>query len=141
LGVIEAMIPASESSLPAHRFNERPVDASSEIGLLERLGDCAALVVTELQHRYNALRHTQTEEHLHQVAANVNSGLYRSTPEDGIIYANQAFIDLFGYDTLDEVLALPATALYATPAEQERLLRAEQAGNGYRVAPSRPNHL
>ena len=135
LGVIEAMTPASESSSPAHRPNARPVDASSEVVLLERLGDCAALVVTELQHRYNALRHTQTEEHLHQVAANVNSGLYRSTPEDGIIYANQAFIDLFGYDTLDEVLALPATALYATPAEQERLLRAEQAGNGLNQFP------
>lgn len=138
LGVIEAMAPASESSLPAYHSDDGPGDASDtseEIGLLEPLGDCAALVVTELQHRYNALRHTQTEEHLHQVAANVNSGLYRSTPEDGIIYANQAFIDLFGYDTLDEVLALPATAFYAAPTEQERLLRAEQAGNGLNQFP------
>ena len=134
LGVMEAMTPASADAL-AHRSNEGPVDASRENGLLERLGDCAALVVTELQHRYNALRHIQTEEHLHHVAENVNSGLYRSTPEDGIIYANQAFIDLFGYDTLDEVLALPATALYATPEEQERLLRAEQTGNGLNQFP------
>ena len=94
------------------------------------LAECAALVIAELQHRYERLRHTQTEEHLRQVAANLDSGLYRSTPESGIIYANQAFIDLLGYDTLDDVVRQPAAAFYATPDEQARLLEAEQSGNG-----------
>lgn len=130
LGVIEAMVPVSKNNPSTSRSAAASSSAARERRLSMQLDDCAALVVTELQHRYNALRYTQTEEHLQQVAANLNSGLYRSTPEDGIIYANQAFVDLFGYDTLDEILALPAAALYATPAEQEHLLRAEQAGNG-----------
>ena len=116
-GVIEALRPAQQDTQVA-----RPVH--------ECLGDCASLVATELAHRYETLRHAQTEDHLKQVAENVGSGLYRSTPEEGIIYANRAFIDLFGYDTLDEIVALPASDLYADPHDQTRLLQAEHENDG-----------
>ncbi|MFO8232955.1 MAG: PAS domain S-box protein [Longimonas sp.] len=116
-GVIEALRPAQQDTQVA-----RPAH--------ECLGDCASLVATELAHRYETLRHAQTEDHLKQVAENVGSGLYRSTPEEGIIYANRAFIDLFGYDTLDEIVALPASDLYADPHDQTRLLQAEHENDG-----------
>jgi len=123
LGVVEAMRPVSED---AHAKKRRVADC---------LSDCAVLIRTELAHRYETLRHAQTQEHLEQIAANLGNGLYRSTPEEGIIYANQAFVDLFGYDTLDEIIALPPRALYADPAEQTRLLETEHANDGLDAFP------
>lgn len=122
LGVIEAMRSARQVAQTAG-------------SMAACLCDCAALVQTELAHRYETLRHAQTQEHLEQVAANLGSGLYRSTPDDGIIYANQAFVDLFGYDTLDEMVALPPRALYTDPADQQHLLQAEEANDGLDAFP------
>jgi two-component system cell cycle sensor histidine kinase/response regulator CckA len=47
-------------------------------------------------------------------------GLYRSTPERGLIDANPAMILMFGYPDLESLLAAPATALYVDPADRLR---------------------
>lgn len=41
---------------------------------------------------------------LDSITTNVNEGILRSTPEDGLVYVNDAFVSMFGYDSREEVL-------------------------------------
>ncbi|MFB6232150.1 MAG: PAS domain-containing protein [Salinibacter sp.] len=62
------------------------------------------------------------ERLLRSIAENVSDGLYRTVPGEGLVYANQAFADLFGYENVDEVLKQDPKALYAHPEQQTDLL-------------------
>ncbi|MFB6271529.1 MAG: PAS domain S-box protein [Salinibacter sp.] len=72
----------------------------------------------------------EREALLSSVTENVSDGIYRSTPEDGIVYANSAFVEMFGYDSLDELRDVDPTNLYADAEEREDLYQreAEQGG-------------
>lgn len=76
----------------------------------------------------NAL--SRRERRLRSITENVSDGIYRSTPEEGIVYANQAFIEMFGFEHLDDVREADPSGFYADPAEREALYRqeAEQGG-------------
>jgi len=56
---------------------------------------------------------------LSSINENVSEGIFRTTPEDGIVYANQALADLFGYDTVAELDAADPEMLYATPERRD----------------------
>ena len=64
------------------------------------------------------------------ITQNVSEGIYRSTPDEGLVYANQAFAHLFGYDDPDELLPLDSADLYAHPDQREELLRLEHTTGG-----------
>lgn len=61
------------------------------------------------------------EARLRTINENVSEGIYRSTPEDGLVYANRAFATMFGFDSVEALLELDPATLYADPAERERL--------------------
>ena len=72
-------------------------------------------------------------ELLDSINANITEGLFRSTPSDGLVYANSAFADMFGYDGRDQILDLSPSALYADPADRVRFtqrLEAEETVRG-----------
>ncbi len=72
-------------------------------------------------------------ERLHQrevITHNVSEGIYRSTPEDGLVYANQAFAQLFGYDRPEDVLELDSGDMYADPTVRDEVLRREHEQGG-----------
>ena len=69
----------------------------------------------------------EREALLRTVTENITDGIYRSEPDQGIVYANEAFVDMFGYDSLDEVRQAGPEALYAHPDERERLFRMDRA--------------
>lgn len=60
---------------------------------------------------------------LKSINANVEEGILRSTPEEGMIYVNDAFMDMFGYGTKEEALAVSPEQYYADPVEREALLK------------------
>lgn len=64
----------------------------------------------------------RNELSLQTITDNVSDGIYRSTPDDGIVYVNQAFINMFGYGGLDELLTVPSRRLYADPSRRDELL-------------------
>jgi len=75
----------------------------------------------------------ELEERLRErgvITHNVSDGIYRSTPNEGLVYANQAFAQLFGYDRPEEILELDSTDLYADPAVRDELLRIEHEQGG-----------
>ncbi|MFO8099483.1 MAG: PAS domain S-box protein, partial [Salinibacter sp.] len=67
----------------------------------------------------------EREGRLRSIAENISDGIYRSTPEEGLVYANQAFLDLFGYDSVEEMTAIAPDALYADPSVREQLIQWE----------------
>ena len=76
-------------------------------------------------------------ERLHQrevITHNVSEGIYRSTPDEGLVYANQAFAQLFGYDRPEDVLALDSEDLYADPGDREEMIRTEHEQGGVQRA-------
>jgi PAS domain S-box-containing protein len=58
---------------------------------------------------------------LTSINENVTEGIFRATPESGILYANQAFADMFGYEDAEEIYALDPTQLYAVPGRRDAL--------------------
>lgn len=57
---------------------------------------------TEIQ--YNSL--------IQSINTNLRAGLYRSTPEDGLIFCNKAMWEMFGYSSFEEIKSTPVTNLY-----------------------------
>lgn len=58
---------------------------------------------------------------LKSINQNINEGIYRSN-EKGIIYVNQAFLKLFGFDTEEEAYSYDSRYLYKFPEERVSLI-------------------
>ncbi len=61
----------------------------------------------------------ESVELLESINANISEGLFRSTPSDGFVYANSAFVEMFGYEDRNELLDVPPSSLYADPEGRE----------------------
>jgi two-component system cell cycle sensor histidine kinase/response regulator CckA len=51
------------------------------------------------------------------------AGVFRSSVDGRILECNQAFAHILGYDTQEEMLAVPASDLYPDPSDREAALR------------------
>ncbi len=58
---------------------------------------------------------------LQSINQNISEGLYRSHSKGGLIYANNAFVKMFGYDNLKEMLSVKSLDLYASPKDRKGL--------------------
>ncbi|HKL89305.1 MAG TPA: ATP-binding protein, partial [Salinibacter sp.] len=104
---------------------------------VERHDDSAQIVgtiqdVTVRRQMADDLR--ESEEWLRTITQNISDGLYRSTPDDGLVYANQAFASMFGYDDPEALLDVKPTTLYADPDQRASITqRLEEQGHLERV--------
>jgi PAS domain S-box-containing protein len=64
----------------------------------------------------------ESQQLLASVADNISEAIYRSGPDHRLIFVNQAFLRLFGYDSLTELQSTPRDRLYADPPTRMRLL-------------------
>lgn len=62
-----------------------------------------------------------SQQLLSSINENINEAIYRSTKNKGLLYANQAFARMFGYDSVEEVLSSDVLDLYVNPAQREEL--------------------
>ena len=69
--------------------------------------------ITERHEMEEQLR--KQERLLRSITEHVSDGIYRLVPGEGLVYANQAFARLFGYEDVSEVCALDPEVLYADP--------------------------
>jgi PAS domain S-box-containing protein len=58
---------------------------------------------------------------LQTINDNLSEAIYRSHVEGGVVYVNQAFVDLFGYDSEEEALRTPSEKFYANAVDREKL--------------------
>jgi PAS domain S-box-containing protein len=87
--------------------------AADELGLVERAAALAGI----------ALERERREELLASIDRDVNEGLFRSTPRDGIVYANAALARMFGYGSPRELLEVDPAGLFVDPERRADLLR------------------
>lgn len=64
----------------------------------------------------------ENQKMLVSINRNIKEGIYRSTPKEGLVYVNKAFLDMFGYESKEEMYKLSSNALYADPARRKELM-------------------
>lgn len=69
------------------------------------------------------LKFQKNEKFLLSITSNMTEGIYRSTPDKGIIYCNDAFVRLFGYNSVDEVIEQKGENLYYYPEDRIKFLK------------------
>ena len=94
-----------------HREPRSP--APAELVLVERAAALAGIAI-EREHREGLLA---------TIHRSVNEGLFRSAPARGLLYVNEAFVRMFGYDSAEQILRVPPQELYAVPAERAAALQ------------------
>lgn len=72
--------------------------------------DGAIRDITQQKVAEEKLRHS--EEFLSSINRNIKEGLYRSSLDKGMIYANSAFAEIFGYNSAKEVIETDIKELY-----------------------------
>ena len=88
----------------------------------------AARDITERREAEMQLRNR--EQLLTSINNHITEGIYRSTPDDGLIYVNDAFAELFGYDDPEALLDTESPRLYNDPERRDELSRKEEE-HGY----------
>jgi PAS domain S-box-containing protein len=76
--------------------------------------------ITERKGAEEALR--QNQQLLASILENISEGIYRSSPERGLIFANKAYLRMFGYDSLEDLRTVPRENLYFDVADRRKLL-------------------
>ncbi|HSN18487.1 MAG TPA: EAL domain-containing protein [Gammaproteobacteria bacterium] len=63
----------------------------------------------------------EQEQMLSSITGNIADGIYRSTPDKGMIYANEALARMFGYASAAELMSVAGPILYANPRRRQEL--------------------
>ncbi len=83
-----------------------------------------------------AQRHLEEQQSLlESINRNISEGLFRSTPSDGLSYVNQAMVEMFGFDSVEEFLASDPAGLYANPNQREEIIEHEREHGAVRGLP------
>lgn len=85
---------------------------------------------TERRQAENTIRESQ--QLLDSITRNVSEGIYRATPDGRLSFVNDAYLQLFGYPSLDVLNSFPREHLYARPADRARLLDLLHRHGGFR---------
>lgn len=56
-----------------------------------------------------------------KISENLNEGIFRSSPVDGMVYVNKPFAKLFGYNSVAEVIKQKPGSFYASSEERRRV--------------------
>jgi diguanylate cyclase (GGDEF)-like protein/PAS domain S-box-containing protein len=74
----------------------------------------------------------ESEGLLKAVTNNIFEGIYRGTPEEGLVYLNATLASMFGYDSAEEMQAVPGAILYADPEKRKELIQLLERQDYYR---------
>ncbi len=102
---------------------------------LELLAHAARLAALAIERCYAAEALRESEARFRGLYESVLEGVYRLSPEGKVIAVNPAGVRLLGYDSADEIYALPgARALYWDPAAHTEFVQAlGQVGSAHAV--------
>lgn len=84
---------------------------------------------TEQQKSQEALK--QNQQLLESINRNIKEGIYRSTPNKGMVYVNQAFVDMFGFDSIEEAINTPSRNFYVDFKKRQELVELLEENGSY----------
>ncbi len=61
------------------------------------------------------------EQLLESINRNINEAIYRSENKKGIIYVNDEFVRMFGYDSIQEIMEMDPMDLYRNPDQRNEI--------------------
>jgi PAS domain S-box-containing protein len=64
----------------------------------------------------------QNQQLLSSINRNIQEAIYRSTPERGLVYLNDAFVDMFGFESEEEAKSASSASLYADAEGRKKLV-------------------
>ncbi|WP_420317601.1 PAS domain S-box protein [Ekhidna sp.] len=85
----------------------------------ETYWDGAIRDVTRERDFLNKIR--SREQLLESINKNINEAIYRSESSNGIIYVNEEFIRMFGYDSEQEIMEMDPMDLYKNPSQRAEI--------------------
>lgn len=89
--------------------------------LLIRQTRALALEVRERKHSENAA--LESEVKFRTLFENVREGVFQSTPEGRLLIVNPAMLEMFGYDSEEDILSLDVIHhLYADPSDRQKMV-------------------
>ncbi|MCC6231316.1 MAG: GAF domain-containing protein [Verrucomicrobiales bacterium] len=74
----------------------------------------------------------ESQQLLDSVTRSVSEAIYRATPAGRLSYVNDSYLRLFGYESLEQLNAIPRERLYARPADRAQLLQWLAQSDGFR---------
>jgi PAS domain S-box-containing protein len=96
----------------------------------------ATAIFHDITEQITAQRELEEKQSLlESINRNITEGLFRSTPSDGLCYANQALAEMFGFSSLEDMLQSDPAGLYADPDERTRLMEHEREHGSIRGVP------
>lgn len=70
-------------------------------------------------------------ELIDSISYSIQEGLFRSSPQRGIMFVNKAFVEMFGYDSEEEVMKLDPYELYVDINRRDDFVRIAKARNSF----------
>lgn len=64
----------------------------------------------------------QKDEMLRAINQNIKEGIFRSTVKEGGLYVNEAYVRMFGFDSVEEALKTPPNQIYVHAEDRIRLI-------------------
>jgi PAS domain S-box-containing protein len=64
----------------------------------------------------------QKDEMLRAINRNIKEGIFRSTIKEGGLYVNEAYVRMFGFDSVEEALETPPNKIYVHTEDRIRLI-------------------
>ena len=62
--------------------------------------------------RHVEVKMNRNQQLLTSINRNINEAIFRSTAQEGLVYVNQAFVDMFGFKNKQDALSTPSDQLY-----------------------------
>ncbi|WP_185153680.1 PAS domain-containing sensor histidine kinase [Fulvivirga lutimaris] len=107
------------------KLNEKLVIQNNELAKKEKqLEQSNKQLKLSAKRLFNSQREiAQSQELINSINTNLSEGIYRSHAVGGLVYVNQSFVKLFGYDSVSEMLETPSIELYANPTSRKGLTK------------------
>jgi PAS domain S-box-containing protein len=96
------------------------------VGILEWAGDTpirmSGMVQDITEEKKSREELEASKALLDSINQNIGDGVYRSSEDEGLLYANKALLRMFGYESLEEMKQVPSIKLYVNKDYREKLM-------------------
>jgi len=129
---LQNLLQAINESFFYYERDRELMERAMEVSSLE-LTDSIRRIRKELEQNQDTHQRIRQSEHvLHSITTNLQEAVFRRTLDGKLVFANQAFIQLFRFESLSEALSIPRISLYVNPEDSHKLFALDSNNNSNR---------